>query len=73
MTDAPKNFSAIGNAVMANIAGQRDANQLLFSIREGCAPADLLLDALDHGQKAGEAEYMRAFARTVQKALEHGR
>ena len=62
--------AAIADAVMSNIAGQRDAQALLHNLREGCAPADLLLEEFDRVAAAADAERRRAFARTLQKALE---
>jgi len=62
--------AAVADAAMANINGQRDAQQLIFTIREGCAPADLLLEAIGTATEVDHPEYARGFARTLQKALE---
>lgn len=70
MSEAARPFESMGDAVMANIAGQRDAQEVLASLRNGCAPIDLLLEEFDRVAAVGNAEHRRSFARTLQKALE---
>ena len=52
-------FTGVADAVMSSIDGQRDAQRLIYAVREGCAPAD--------------AGRLRGFARELQKAIERGR
>jgi hypothetical protein len=52
------------------IAGDSDAQRLLLALRDGGAPADLLLEVLHQVQTANDAERLRSFMRRVQKALE---
>lgn len=62
--------AAVADAVMSNITGQRDAQRAIFAIREGCAPADALLDAFEILRGTGDADRLRGFARELQKAIE---
>ena len=62
--------TAIADAVMSNINGQRDAQRLLHALCGGCAPADLLSEAIAAVMATGDAERNRGFARTLQKRLE---
>lgn len=66
----PPSAAHAGSAAMSDIAGSGDAQRLLLAVRDGCAPADLLLEAFSQVQATSDAERLRAFARQVQKALE---
>lgn len=70
MIEAEHHYTAIADAAMSNIDGQRDANRLIFAIREGCAAPDLLLSAFDKATAYGHREYARGLCRTLQKAFE---
>ncbi len=56
--------------VMSTIRGSQDAQRLIFAIREGCAPADALLEGLQGILALGDGERLRGFAREIQKRLE---
>lgn len=62
--------AALANAAMATIHGGQDAQRLVFAIRQGCAPADALLEGLQQVQAVDDAERTRSFCRELQKALE---
>jgi len=62
--------AALADAAMATIHGGQDAQRLVFAIRQGCAPADALLDGLKQVQSAGDDDRLRGFCRELQKALE---
>jgi len=57
------------NVEARQLAGATDAQRLLLAVRDGCAPADLLLEAFRQVQATNDAERLRAFARHVQSAL----
>lgn len=57
------------DAEESDFAGDRDARRLLLALRDGAAPADLLLQAFDQVRATNDAERLRAFARHVQCAL----
>lgn len=61
---------AAADAAMANIDGQRDAQRLIHAVRQGCAPADAVLEGIHQVQAFGEAR-LRGFARELQKTIEH--
>jgi len=63
--------AAVADAVMSNIAGQRDAQRLIHIVRHDCAPADALLEAFELVRGTGDADRLRGFAREVQKFIEH--
>lgn len=63
-------YKEFADEVMANLTGQRDASHLLHVIRQGCSPADALLEAFKSVAAADNHERLRGFARGVQKALE---
>lgn len=68
---APKPKAAtFSDAVMSTIRGGQEAQRLIFSIREGCAPADVLLDGLQAVQAVNDADRLRGFCRELQKSLE---
>ena len=62
--------SSRSTAALAVIAGLHDAERLLHALRGGCAPADLLLEAMLQVQAYGDVERARGWARAVQKQLE---
>jgi len=64
--------AGIADAVMANIYGGRDAQQLLQALRDGCAPADLLLEVIDQVLATQDRGRLQGFARELQKRLERG-
>jgi hypothetical protein len=61
---------ALSDAVMANINGQRDAQRLIHAVRQGCAPADALLEGITQVQTLGDADRVRGFVRELQKVIE---
>lgn len=62
--------TAVADAVMSNISGQRDAQRLIYTVRQGCAPADALWVSIEKVQATGDAVRVRGFIREVQKSLE---
>lgn len=60
----------MSDSVMSNIVGCRDAQHLIFTVRQGCAPADTLLGAFKQVHATGDADRLRGFCREVQKVLE---
>lgn len=62
--------AAFSDAVMATIHGGQDAQRLLHAVRQGCAPADAILDGLLAVQALNDDERLRGFCRELQKALE---
>lgn len=62
--------ASASDAVMATIQGQRDAERLLHAIRQGCAPADALLEGIQQVQQTNDEARMRGFARQLQKDIE---
>ena len=58
------------DTVMPCVRGAADAERLLFTIGQGCAPADLLLEGIEQAQALGDRAYVQAFVREVQKRLE---
>jgi hypothetical protein len=70
-TTAPAGkHSGLASAAMASIRGGTDAQHLLHVLREGCAPADALHDALQAVLATNDAERLRGFSRELQKRLE---
>jgi len=63
----------IADLVMSNINGQRDAQRVIYSIRQGCAPADALHDAFELVRSVGDAVRLQGFARELQKHIERSR
>lgn len=61
---------ALVDVAVATIRGVNDAERLLVVLREGCAPADALLEALQAVLSLEDAERLRGFARQLQKTLE---
>ncbi len=55
---------------VATIQGARDGERLVVVIREGCAPADALLDGLQQVLATGDEDRLRGFCRELGKALE---
>jgi len=55
---------------MSVIRGSQDAQRLVASIREGCAPADALMDGVDRVRALNDDDRLRGFLREIQKALE---
>lgn len=68
---APRGPHAVfADQVMSRVHGQRDAQRVLHTIRQGCAPEDALLDAIHAVQATGDAERVRGFVRECQKLAE---
>lgn len=63
---------ALADAAMSAIHGCTDAQRLLASIREGCAPSDALLDGFVQVLQLGDQDRTRGFMRELQKRLERG-
>jgi len=61
----------VADAAMSAIRGTTAAQRLLFTIAQGCAPADLLLEGIEHARAMGDRKYLRAFVREIAKRLEH--
>jgi hypothetical protein len=61
---------ANADVTMSVIRGSADAERLVASIREGCAPADALMDAIEQVSGLDDDGRLRSFLRGVQKALE---
>lgn len=57
-------------AAMSVIQGSRDAQRLVATIREGCAPADALHEGLDQVRGLADGDRLRGFCRELQKSLE---
>ena len=55
---------------MSAIYGGQDAQRLVFTVRDGQAPADALDDALHAVLALNDPERLRAFCRGLQKTLE---
>lgn len=70
MSEATRVHTALADAAMASIRGTTDAQRLVHVLREGCAPADALHEALQLVLATGDAERMRGFCRELQKRLE---
>ncbi len=70
MTAGTQHHTALATAAMASIRGGTDAQHMLHMLREECAPADALHDALRSVLATGDAERLRGFSRVLQKALE---
>ena len=61
---------ALADVAVATVRGSEDARRLLLALRDGCAPADALLEALQAVLSLDDAERLRGFARQLQKTLE---
>ena len=61
----------LADAALSSIEGHRAAKHLLHALGGGCAPADLVLQALMQVQAHGDAARLRGFCRALQKRLEH--
>lgn len=59
--------------VLGACQGDRDGAHLVQVLREGCAPADALHDALQLVLATGDGARVKALARRIQKAIEAGR
>ena len=59
------------DAALGAIRGQQDAANLLAKVRIGTASPDALAEALAAVQATGEAARVRAFLRSLGKALEN--
>ena len=70
MSGANPKHTAVANAALASIRGCTDAQHLLHVLRQGCAPADALNEALSKLSALDDAERMRGFCRVLQKELE---
>lgn len=57
-------------AAMSVIQGSRDAQRLVATIREGCAPADALHEGLEQVRGLADGDRLRGFCRELQKSLE---
>ena len=64
-------IAAPSDPVMSAVSGHRDAQRLMFTVRQGCAPADALFEAVELVRNTGDAERLRGFLREVQKTMEH--
>ena len=62
--------AAFSDAVMSTIHGGQDAQRLIHAVRQGCAPADALLDGLEAVQALNDADRLRGFCREIQKQIE---
>lgn len=62
--------ATLADAVMSNIHGCQDAQAWIYTLRQGCAPADALLEALDQERATGDVHRLRGFVRELQKAIE---
>lgn len=60
----------LADVAMSAIKGGQDAQRIAFTLRDGTAPADALLDALKAVEAIGDAERLRGFMREIQKRLE---
>lgn len=60
----------MADCVMGTVQGCLAAQRVINTVRQGCAPADALLEALQAVQATGEPERVRGFVREVQKAVE---
>ena len=60
------------DAVMSAVRGAEDAQALISEVQRGCAAPDALHEAVRAVVGASDPVRLRAFARRVQKALEHG-
>ena len=63
---------SLADTVMAAIRGGTAAQRVLQDIGGGCAPQDALFDALKVELLLNDDGRLRAWAREVQKRLEHG-
>jgi hypothetical protein len=72
ITQAAGRGASLADAAMSSIRGTTDAQRLMATIREGCAPADALLDGMVQVLQAGDPERTRGFFRELQKRLERG-
>lgn len=70
MNPATSEAPGLAGIALSVVAGQRDAERLLLTLREGVAPPDLLAAALMQVQAQGDPEMQRAWCRRLQKALE---
>lgn len=59
-------------AAVSTIKGVQDAQRLILSIRDGCAPADAVLAGLRLVEATNDAARLRGFCRGLQKTLERG-
>ena len=62
--------SSLSAGALSTIQGGQDAQSLVTTIREGCAPADALLEGLRAIAAAGNEDRLRGACREIQKALE---
>ena len=58
------------DTAVATIKGVQDAQRLLVALRDGLAPADALLEALQAVLSLDDPVRLRGFARQLQKTLE---
>lgn len=65
--------AAVADAVMSSIEGGREAQRLVYRLRQGCALPDELFDALGAILAVADSVQLRGFARELQKALEAAR
>lgn len=70
MTAAATRHTGLADAAMAAIRGTTDAQRLAHVLREGCAPADAMLEALQLVLATEDSERLRGFCRELQKRLE---
>lgn len=63
-------YAATADAVMGTIRGTQDAQRLVYTIRQGCAPADALFEGIAKVQQTGDDARVRGFVRELQKCLE---
>ncbi len=62
--------ASLSTAALSTIRGGRDAQRLVATIREGCAPADALLEGLRAIAATEDDDRLRGACRGLQKALE---
>lgn len=70
-TQTPASSHAgIADAAMATVRGTTDAQRLIHVLRQGCAPADALHDALQAVLATNDQHRVRGFCREIAKSLE---
>jgi hypothetical protein len=63
---------SLADAALSAVRGTTDAQRLIFTVRDGQAPADALFDAAVAVANLRDPERTVAFYRTLQKVLERG-
>lgn len=70
MTAGATRHTTMADTAMAAIRGTTDAQRLVHALREGCAPADAMHEALQLVLATKDSERLRGFCRELQKRLE---